>query len=269
MKSFTSTLRGGGPHFGLSIMYPSPGIIERIGRDWDWIWVDCQHGEIGYQDMLNLIRACDLVQRPALVRVAAHDPGAIGAALDAGASGVIVPLVNSASEAKAVVNGAKFPPLGERSFGGRRVIDRGSRLYAENANTDTLLVVQIESPRALERVDEIAAVNGVDALFYGPDDVMLRKGGRMDTRHPLEEVDRDLTLVAAACHRHGKLAVNAGAAPEMMALSIKRGFNLIVGGGDSGFLAAGSKRAAEQARAAVSRGAKHRRQVIVPTEPAS
>ena len=101
----------GRPLLGLNIMYPSPGVVERIGANWDWIWLDGQHGEIGYAEMLALVRACDLINRPALVRVPGHEAGPIGRALDLGAAGVIVPCVDTPEQAQSLVEAAKFPPL--------------------------------------------------------------------------------------------------------------------------------------------------------------
>jgi len=104
-----------------------------------------QHGELGYADVLGAVRACDLVKRPALVRVPAHEASSISLALDTGAAGVIIPCVDTPQEARAVVDAAKFPPLGKRSYGGRRPIDLYGRSYADAANTEILLVCQIES----------------------------------------------------------------------------------------------------------------------------
>ena len=119
MPLFRSVLQSRIPQLGLNVMYPSPGAVERIAPDWDWIWLDGQHGEIDYGEMLQLVRACDLVGRPAFVRVPGHEAGPIGLALDMGATGVIVPCVDMPEQARALVAAAKFPPLGKRSYGGR------------------------------------------------------------------------------------------------------------------------------------------------------
>jgi 4-hydroxy-2-oxoheptanedioate aldolase len=236
------------PLFGLCVCYPSPGIIERIGPDWDWIWIDGQHGEIGPSEILALVRACDLIRRPALVRVPGHDYGAIGCALDTGAAGVIVPCVDTEEQARALVFAAKFPPLGGRSYGSRRSIDLYGRLYAEKANAESLLVVQIETPLAIANVEAIAAVPGVDALFLGPDDIMLRRGFAMNTPRTAATLGDDFRAVAAACKRQGKKAVAIGATAEMATLAVKLGFHLVVGGTDVGFLATGSTTAAAELR---------------------
>lgn len=236
-----------GPQLGLCVMYPSPGVIERIGSDWDWIWLDGQHGQIGYSEMLNLVRACDLIRRPALVRVPGHEPANIAMALDAGAAGVIVPCVDTLEQAQSVVNAAKFPPLGKRSYGGRRVIDFQGRGYSDDANDDLLLICQIESPEAIDNADAIAALPGVDALFLGPDDVLLRRGVSMTAPHSKESLGADMEAVMNACRKHGKIGVMVGHG-EMLPLCVQMGFSLVVSGGDVPFLANTSKRVSNEAR---------------------
>jgi 4-hydroxy-2-oxoheptanedioate aldolase len=152
-------------------------------------------------------------------------------------------------QAQNVVNAAKFPPLGKRSYGGRRPIDLQGRGYADTANQEILLVVQIESPEAIENADAIAALPGVDALMLGPDDVMLRRGFSMTTPRSAETLGNDMKAVADACKKHGKFATTVGVGKEMLELSAGMGFNLIVGGGDVAFLANTSKSASEEARA--------------------
>ena len=248
MTAFQTALASGVPQLGLCVMYPVPGAVERIGPDWDWVWIDGQHGQLGYQDMLALVRACNLVQRPAFVRVPGHEFGHIGLALDMGADGVIVPLVNTLDQARAIVQAAKFPPLGDRSYGGRRPVDLRGRTYSDTANTDTILVAQIESPEAIENADAIAALPGIDALLLGPDDVMLRRGYKMTAPRSRDTVGNDMKTVADACRRHGKIAATVGVGAEMLKLCAGLGYRMIVAGADVGFLANGSKQAATEAR---------------------
>lgn len=249
MMSFRKRLASGVPQVGLCVMYPSAGVVERIGPDWDWVWLDGQHGQIGYADMLALVRACDLVQRPAFVRVPGHEAGPIGLALDMAATGVIVPCVDTPEQAQALVHAAKLPPLGNRSYGGRRPIDRHGRVYSDTANDDTLLVVQIETPLAIENADRIAAIPGVDALFLGPDDISLRRGHAMTEPRSKTMLGKDMQAVIEACRRHGKFGVMVGFGTEMFTLCLDMGYHLIVAGGDVPFLANSSKQAAAEARA--------------------
>ena len=251
MKSFREALEKGPAQLGVLVMYPAPGAVERIGPDWDWMWIDGQHGELGYADILAMVRACDLVQKPAFVRVPWLDAGQIGLALDTGACGVIVPCVGTVADARACVAAAKFPPLGGRSYGARRPIDLGGRLYSDRANAETLLVAQIETPEGVENADAIAAVPGVDALFVGPDDLRLRRGLPMNAPHTVESVRADLEAVIGACKRHGKVGVMVGMDPEILKFSLALGYRMMVCGGDVPFLASGSKQAAAAARAIV------------------
>jgi 4-hydroxy-2-oxoheptanedioate aldolase len=156
------------------------GALERIGLDWDRIWIDAQHGDIDVCETAGLIRTADLIGRPALVRIPAIDSAWVGQALDFDAAGVIVPMIESIEEARAMVRAAKFPPLGNRSFGGRRVIDRMGRGFYRTANTDTVLILQVESSNAVALAEGFAALDGVDGLFPGPDDHAIRDGRDID-----------------------------------------------------------------------------------------
>lgn len=248
MKSFRDALKTT-PLLGLNVMYPAPGIIERVGPDWDWVWIDGQHGQLGYEDKLAAVRACNLIGKPAVVRVPSHEFGGIGLVLDMAADGVMVPVVDTPQQAKAVVNAAKFPPLGGRSYGGRRVIDRQGRTFSDTANDDTLLIAQIETPEAVENAEAIAAVPGVDALFLGPDDVLLRRGYKMTEPRNQKILGGDMQAVVDACRNQGKIPCMVGMGAEMLKLCLEMGFRLIVSGGDVAFLANGSKQTAADARA--------------------
>ncbi|HWB54521.1 MAG TPA: aldolase/citrate lyase family protein [Tepidisphaeraceae bacterium] len=251
MRQLRSICMDGIPQLGLAITYPSPGIVERIGADWDWIWIDGQHGEIGYNDILGLVRACDLIQRPAIVRVPGHEFGPIGMALDTAAAGLIVPCIDTPEQAKRVVNAAKFPPLGKRSYGGRRVGDLRGRNYSDDANDSVLLIAQIESPEAIENVDEIAAIPGIDALFLGPDDMLLRRGVAMTAIRNRDTLGKDMEAVVNACRAHSKLSVMVGVGQEMLNTCLSMGFHMVVCGGDVLFLASSSKQLATEARKSV------------------
>ena len=229
------------PHLGLSVNYPAPGIIERIGLDWDWIWIDGQHGQLSYSEMLSAVRACNLIRRPAIVRVPGHDAGEIGRVLDMSADGVMVPMVDNATQAEEAVQAAKFPPLGSRSFGGRRPVDLAGRGYANHDSAQPLLICQIETPAGLENVAAIAEVEGVDAIFFGADDLRLRSGFQMDETLPDGCFDDALRAVVVAARTHGKIA--GGVFPSAMAAEVASslGFRLIVGDSDASLLAKGSK----------------------------
>ena len=229
---------------GLGIFYPASGIIERIGPDWDWIWIDGQHGELGYRDILEAVRACDLIRRPSLVRVPGHEAGAIGKALDTAADAVMVPMVEDADQAERIVKAAKFPPQGSRSYGARRLVDLFGRSYAHADKELPLLVCQIENEQGLKNVASIAAVDGVDALFFGADDMSLARQLPMDEPRTKGYFDEALQSIAQAAKDNGKIAGGVFANEQSLSQAVELGYTLIGAAADAAFLAAGSKEAA-------------------------
>lgn len=240
------------PQLGFGSMYSSPGIIERIGRDWDWCWIDAQHGEWGMHDAIQAIRACNLIGIYALVRVPGHSRDAIGKILDAGCHAVMIPMIESREEAEAVVDAARFAPMGHRSYGGRRPIDLRGRAYSHSDRSQPLVVCQIETPKGFEQVDAIAATDGVDALFFGPDDMAVAQGMAMDKPRPTGHFDSEMAEVGAAAKRHGKIAGGIFATPESIRQGIELGYHMIVSSADSALLAANSLSAATSCRSALA-----------------
>jgi len=252
MTEDNSPALGNAVELGLCSMFSDPGIIERIGKDWDWVWIDCQHGTYsGMEKVLSVVRACNLVGVKAFVRVPSLDTGWISLALDTDADGLIIPQVDTVEQARAAVRAAKFPPLGNRSFGGRRPIDLKGRGYYHSANRDRRLLCQIESPEGLSQAEAIAAVEGVDGLFLGPDDMILRQGHSMDQPRDMAKMTKALETMCAACHRHGKLACMVAVDAEMMEICLRLGVQMIVAGADAVLLAGGSGTASAAARKAV------------------
>ncbi len=153
-------------------------LAARSGHD--WVTVDTQHGLIGYDAMLPMLQAIGSTGVTSLVRVWWNEPGAIMKALDAGAGGVIVPMVNSVAEAKAAVGACRYPPDGYRSMGPvrARVVSSDWRL--------PLCIVMIETVDAVSRASEILAVPGIDAVFIGPNDLAVSAGldSSYEGRHP-------------------------------------------------------------------------------------
>lgn len=222
---------------GLWMGYPAPGIIECIGADWDWVWIDGQHGQIDYQTMLGCVRAADVHGLAPIPRVAGHDYGAIGPVMDMRTAGVMVPMVDTREQAVDVVRAARFPPTGARSYGGRRVVDLGGRDYVYNANEDTLLVVQIETPEAMENVEAIAGVEGVDVLLFAPIDMKLRMGIPLETRFAeSEKLARALERTAKAAENAGKFSGTLLMDGESLRIAVSLGYRLIAGAGDNELL---------------------------------
>ena len=175
---FAGKLRRREPVVGYWIQLDSPASTERLARlGYDYVSLDAQHGLFGYAGMLAALTAIDAGGRSVgLVRVAANDATPIGRALDAGAAGVIVPLVNTAEDAAAAVAASRYPPTGIRSYGPTRA---GMRIGPTPAEADAAVVVlvMIETAEGLVNVEEIAATPGLDGLYIGPSDLNLAVGG--------------------------------------------------------------------------------------------
>ena len=229
------------PQLGLLYSYPAPGIIERIARDWDWIWIDAQHGQLEYADILAAVRACDAADRPAIVRVPDHAYGTIGKALDTAPAGIMVPMINTAEEARDVVQSVKFPPVGNRSYGARRVIDLHGRRY-EDGQDNPFLLAQIETRTAMENIEEIAAVDGVDCLFIGLDDMAMRDGADMG-KIDIDQYDPMLEKVAAVAKKYNRVAAGVFASIPRAVKAARMGFTLMCAAGDVGLLAGASTKA--------------------------
>ena len=203
-NEFSKQIKNGEIKLGINIMYPVPGVIERIGADWDWVWIDAQHGQFEYNSILACVRACDYIKVPSVIRVPNHDYGFIGLALDTGASGVMVPMVNTAEEAELIVKASKFPPVGQRSYGARRLIDLYGRGYSHTANSDTIIIAQIETKEGLMNVDEIANVQGIDVIFFSPDDMAMQDNMNMDELRKPKHFEKEMKKLAETAKNAGK-----------------------------------------------------------------
>lgn len=175
------------PSFGSWITFRDPASAEIMARaGFDWLAIDMEHSPITLDSAQELIRVIDLNGVRPVVRLSSNDPVQAKRVLDAGARGLIVPMVNSGEEAAAAVAMAKYPPQGRRSFGLARAQDYGPGFgsYVRKANADVLVVVQIEHIDAVENAEAILSTPGVDAFFIGPYDLSGSMGipGRLE--HP-------------------------------------------------------------------------------------
>ena len=171
MSSLRERWTAGKATFGAWCTIPSSWTAEVAARSGhDWVCIDTQHGLIGYDVMLPMLQAISAGGVPSLVRVPWNEPGSIMKALDAGAGGIIVPMVNSVGEAKMAVAACRYPPTGIRSMGPirARAVDSEWR--------QPICVVMIETVEAVARAREILAVPGIDAVFVGPNDLAVSAG---------------------------------------------------------------------------------------------
>ncbi len=182
-------------------------LIEHLCQlDFDAIWLEAEHGPVDFADIPDLTRACDLWGRASLVRVNQINAGVIYRTLDSGAMGVAVPHVNTAEEARAVVDAAKFGPIGHRGmFTSRQGI--GVADYVAKANDQTMVVVLIEDIAAVENLDEILRVDHIDVFFVAPGDLAQSMGYAGQYGHPevVATVERSIRQIAAAGRVPGTL----------------------------------------------------------------
>lgn len=202
---FTDRIRNRQQAIGYWIMLDAPTATERIARvGYDYLVVDAQHGLLGYTGIRNALLAIDAGATAApLVRVEQNDPFAIGQVLDAGARGVIVPLIDTPQDAAAAVRAAKYPPEGERSFGPMRSALRIGPAPAE-ANAAVVVLAMIETPAGLDNVEAICATPGIDGVYVGPADLRLAVGGRSPSDASADEAfEAAVRRISAAAEQAG------------------------------------------------------------------
>lgn len=234
---------------------PGAFLAEIMGSlGWDALTIDAQHGIIGYPDMVAMLQAISRHELTPMVRLAGNDPVLIGQALDAGAMGVICPLVSSPEEATRFVSACRYPPLGVRSSGATRAMIYAGFDYGVHADKETLKFAMIETREALERVEEIAAVEGLDGLYVGPSDLSLALGGTQGFDKAEPAMIAAYERIVAACKNSGLTAGIHTATPAFASRMAEMGFRFITLVGDLNFLLAG-RAVVTQARTALEKTA--------------
>lgn len=229
---------------------PDIHMAEMLSRmDLDWICFDLQHGLMDYSDLTRLLPAITGVDTTPLVRVAANQPDQIGKALDAGAQGVIVPMVNTAEDARRAVSACRYPPMGTRSCGPMRDAMLEGMNYLATANGQVACLVMIETEEGLRNLEEIAAVEGVDGLFVGPMDLCYGLGLAPGSFNDPAFVSA-IADILKACETNNLASGMFGYNAEMAANSIKNGFDFASIGTDISFIRAGATQALHTAKGA-------------------
>ena len=234
-------MRRGEPSIGSWMSMAHPSIAEILAMaGYDWIVIETEHTAIDVSEVLRLIIAIEQRGSVPLVRLAWNDPIQAKAVLDSGAAGVLVPMVNTKADAELAVSMTKYPPLGSRGVGLARAQGYGINFdaYVTNANADTLLLVQIEHREAVENIEQILSVTGIDGVFIGPYDLSLSLGipGRLN--HP--DILAAKQKVLAATLAHGLIAGMHFVQPQTAASdcqkAISEGYRFIALGTDILFL---------------------------------
>ena len=226
-----------GPFVGL----PSPGMVETMGwMGFDFVVIDCEHGPMDYETAEHMIRAAELSGTTPILRIGLNEQQHIQRYLEAGAAGVMIPLINNADDAKKVVDAVKYPPIGKRGAFAGRSANFGLQAMAEyikEANEETFISFQIETPEGIENRDEIIATEHADAIFLGPGDLSVNFGIPGDTMNPkvLDTIDSLVTSI----HDAGKHAGTLGVTVEQTLYWHERGVRWIVNSAPK-FLQAGT-----------------------------
>lgn len=235
-------LREGRVTLGAWCMLPDALATEAVaGLGFDWVCIDMQHGGMDLETAVHMIRAVDLAGVTPVVRVPWNEPGIIGRVLDAGALGLIIPMIEDAADARGAVDAARYPPAGRRSFGPTRVGLRDGPGYFADADQRVAVIPMIETRGALDQVDAILAVEGVDAVFIGPYDLSVALGLPPGENDGEPAFDRALATVVDACRRAGRgAAILSGGAKGIR--RVEQGFTMISVAGDVPALVSGCRR---------------------------
>ncbi|HEY3888571.1 MAG TPA: aldolase/citrate lyase family protein [Caulobacteraceae bacterium] len=202
----------------------------------DWLCIDLQHGLLDYADLLHMLPAISTTDTVPIVRVAGNEASQIMKVLDAGAMGIIVPLVNNRAEAAAAVAACMYPPRGARSFGPARAALYGGRNYAAEANDQIACIVMIETGEGIDNLEEIVSTPGLGGVYIGPADLAFALGlppsGDTDDPLHLETVGR----ILAACKRQGvPVGIHTGGLAYTR-MRLEAGFDFVTLGSDAGFM---------------------------------
>ncbi|MBI3923655.1 MAG: 2-dehydro-3-deoxyglucarate aldolase [Armatimonadetes bacterium] len=247
-NSIKKKLAAGKPSIGLWHSLCSPLAAEYMAHvGWDWMVVDTEHSPVGFETMVHCFQAITTTDTLPMARVAGNDPILIKRLLDAGAMGLVIPMVNSRAEALQAAEACRFPPEGRRSLGGGRALIYGSD-YFQRANDEILVVVQIEHIDAVRAARDILSVEGIDACFVGPNDLAGSMGITPATTPVHPDHAAAIMEVLAAAREVGKPAGIHCADAEQVNLRIDQGFQFIACANDAAMMRAAATEAWKKIR---------------------
>jgi 4-hydroxy-2-oxoheptanedioate aldolase len=209
----------------------SPYSAEGVGHSGvHAVTVDLQHGMLGFSDALAMMQAISATPAIPMVRVPDLNPAQIMHLLDAGAYGIICPMISTPEQTKTLVDACRYPSVGNRSFGPSRGLLYGGPDYVTLANETVMAIPMIETAEAVERIDEILAVEGVDMIYMGPNDLAFALDGHVG--HPRPKSEAALLHVLAAAKRRGVPVGIFCASGEEARSRVEQGFDLVTPGND-------------------------------------
>ncbi|TWO73433.1 2,4-dihydroxyhept-2-ene-1,7-dioic acid aldolase [Caenimonas sedimenti] len=218
-------------------------------QGWDSLTVDMQHGVVDYQAMVTMLQAVSTTNTVPVVRVPWLEPGILMKTLDAGAYAVICPMVNTREDAQNLVAWTHYAPRGVRSFGPVRALLYGGADYPQHANDTIVTFAMIETAQALDNLEAILSVEGLDAIYIGPSDLSISMGCKpaMDELEP--KVQQAVEHVLARAKAHGLVAGIHNTGPESALRRIGLGFQFVTVSSDARLIAAGAQQVMAAMRA--------------------
>ena len=236
-KRTAQLLREKKPALGMWICLCDPGVAQIAAlAGYDWVLIDNEHNAFTESQVQGLLHALDGRDTQSIVRARANREEHVKWILDSGAGGVMIPGIKNAAEARMAVEICKYHPIGKRGFGPCRVSGfwKYSEEYISEANNDVLLVCQVELASAVDEIDEICQIQGIDAIFIGPTDLAQSLGHLADAQHP--EVKEAIDKVIKSANHHGKAWGIPAASIEDCKDYISRGGTLLTLGSDTGMI---------------------------------
>ncbi len=210
-------------------------------QGWDTLTIDMQHGLIGEDALIPMLQAISTTPAVPVVRVPWLEPGVLMKALDAGAYGVICPMVNTREDAQKLVAWTHYAPQGTRSFGPVRATIYAGADYPEHANKTIVTFAMIETAQALDNLDSILSVEGLDAIYIGPSDLSLSLGCRPVFDDVDPKAQQAIEHILARAKAHGIQAGIHNGRPDVARARIDLGFRFVTVGSDARLMAAGSQ----------------------------
>ena len=210
-------------------------------QGWDSLTIDLQHGVVDYQAMLTMLQAISTTDTVPIVRVPWLEPGILMKTLDAGAYGIICPMVNTRDDAERLAAYTHYAPRGTRSYGPVRALLYGGPDYPQQANHTIVAFAMIETAQALDNLDAILSVEGLDAIYIGPSDLSLALGCRPVFDDPEPKAAQAIAHILERAQAHGVIAGVHNGLPEVALARAHQGFRFVTVGSDARLLAAGSQ----------------------------
>lgn len=234
---------------------PSSYSAELIAHQgFDSVTVDLQHGMIGIESALPMFQAISSTEAIPLARVPTNDPAQIMRLLDSGAYGIICPMISTVDDAESFVSSCRYPPRGQRSFGPARASLYGGADYYPNADKEILTLGMIETQAGLDNLEQILAIDGLDGIYIGPNDLALALGSVPKSESDDPVVIKAVEHIRLRALAHGKIAGIFCSSGEAAAMRLKQGFQMVTPGNEAALMAVAAKAAVTIARGGLTTG---------------